>query len=216
MAHIIKRFPFVRGVFISGDLSKGVADAKSDIDYVIVTEPKRLWICRTLLILFKKVFLFNQKKYFCLNYFVASDNLVLEDHNYFTATEIAHLKPLYNFNLYMRYMNANRWIKIYFPNFTAFAFGLKRTNNRPSIIQPFIEYLFRGSRADRLENRLMTMMKGVWQKRYPQYDQEARERLFRCSPHESRAYVGNFADKVLNRYSDRLAAHDIRDSHLIP
>ena len=37
MARVIKQFPFVRGVFLSGDLSKGVAHRDSDIDYVIVT-----------------------------------------------------------------------------------------------------------------------------------------------------------------------------------
>src|SRR5947207_638283 len=56
MTLIIKRFPFVRGVFLSGDLSKGVAHADSDIDYVIVTAPHRLWICRSMLVLFKKTF----------------------------------------------------------------------------------------------------------------------------------------------------------------
>src|SRR6266852_2069444 len=85
MTLIIKRFPFVRGVFLSGDLSKGVAHAESDIDYVIVTAQQRLWICRSLLVLFKKTFLLNSKRYFCLNYYVAENNLILEDQNYFTA-----------------------------------------------------------------------------------------------------------------------------------
>ena len=48
-------FPFVRAVFVSGSLSKNVMPQDGDIDYFIVTKPGRLWIARTLLILFKKI-----------------------------------------------------------------------------------------------------------------------------------------------------------------
>ena len=48
---LISRFPFVRGVFASGSLSKGYMEERSDIDYFIVTAPKRLWIARTLLVM---------------------------------------------------------------------------------------------------------------------------------------------------------------------
>ena len=68
VARFIRMFPFVRAVMLSGELSKGVASKNSDIDFVIVARRRRLWICRSLLILFKKVFLFNSKKYFCLNH----------------------------------------------------------------------------------------------------------------------------------------------------
>src|SRR5690606_39237482 len=52
-ASIISRFPFVKSVCISGSLSKGYADENSDIDFFIVTRTNRLWICRTILHLFK-------------------------------------------------------------------------------------------------------------------------------------------------------------------
>ncbi|MBI4546417.1 MAG: hypothetical protein HY707_00440 [Ignavibacteriae bacterium] len=209
VAHIIKRFPFVRAIFISGDLSKGVANPKSDIDYVIVTAPNRLWICRTLLVLFKKVFLLNQKKYFCLNYYVDAENLTLDDHNYFTATEIAHLKPLYNLEFYLKYLDANTWIKNYFPNYQNSAFKLYEGNNRPSFIQKVLELFFFGSWVDTLDTFLMTSMIKIWKKRYPQYDNATRERIFRCSKHESRAFVGNFADKVLSLYQQKLTEKNL-------
>ena len=50
---MISRFPFVRAVCISGSLSKGVMEKDGDVDYFIITEKGRLWICRSLLILFK-------------------------------------------------------------------------------------------------------------------------------------------------------------------
>ena len=209
MAHIIKRFPFVRGIFISGDLSKGVSNPKSDIDYVIVTEPHRLWICRTLLVLFKKIILLNSRKYFCLNYYIDTQHLTLQDRNYFTATEIAHLKPLHNFELYLKYLNANIWIKRYFPNYRGFGLNKDTCNSRPSILQKFLELFLQAGWADRLDLWLMEMMVRVWKKRYPEYDDATRERIFRCSEHESRAYVGNFSDIVMSLYENKLSTYNL-------
>jgi hypothetical protein len=95
-AALIYQFPFVRGVYISGSLSKDWADPTTDVDYFIITSPQRLWICRTLLILFKKSVLLNSRKYFCLNYFIDSSSLEIEEKNVFTATEISFLKPMVN------------------------------------------------------------------------------------------------------------------------
>ncbi len=204
MAHVIKRFPFVRAVMISGDLSKGVATRGSDIDFVIITEPRRLWICRSLLIGFKKVFLFNSRKYFCLNYFIDTDHLTLDDRNYYTATEIAHVMPLYNFALFLRYMNANAWIRDLFPNYRSLAFHSDTGNNRRSVLQRLLEWPMRGAWADRLDARLMEFMRATWKKRYPDYSDAMRDMNFRSTPGESRAYGGNFSDKILTMYEQKL------------
>ena len=135
VTHIIKRFPFVRAVFLSGELSKNISSDNGDIDYMIVTEKNRLWICRTLLILFKKIFLLDNKKYFCVNYFIDEDHLELNEKNIFTATEIAHLKPLHNFELFSRYIQANKWIKNFFPNFSLARMNIKKFVSRKSFLQ---------------------------------------------------------------------------------
>jgi hypothetical protein len=117
-AGLMAAFPFVRGVFISGSLSKGTMSPEADIDYFIVTHPERLWLARTLLVGFKKIFLFNSRKYFCVNYFVTSDNLEIPDRNIFTATEAATLIPLYNNSLYESFLRSNKWIHAYYPHFS--------------------------------------------------------------------------------------------------
>ena len=209
MAGIMKQFPFVRAVFLSGDLSKGVATPDSDIDYVIVTEPHRLWICRFLLICFKKIFLLNQKKYFCLNFFLDSDHLPHEEHNYYSATEIAHLKPLFNQSLYLRYMNANSWIHEYFPNYRLSVLCTHSVNNAQSIIQKIIELPLRGTWLNRLDRRLMNFMIGIWKKRYPQIDESTRAEIFHSTAHESRAFVGNFSSKILDLYAEKLRQYGL-------
>lgn len=202
--HIIKRFPFVRAVFVSGDLSKNAATEESDVDFVIITEPNRLWISRALLILFKKVFLLNKKKFFCLNLFVSYDHLQLDEQNIFLATEIAHLKPLYNSDLFRLYLDANSWIKAFFPNYRPEALQSPTPNNRRSILQKLLELPFEILPTDRFDDFLLQKMQKVWERRYPEYDAPTRDRIFRCTKHESRAYVGNFEGKVLQQYEQRL------------
>jgi hypothetical protein len=202
--HVIKRFPFVRGVFVSGDLSKNATNKNSDVDFFILTEPNHLWITRTLLILFKKFFLLNSKKYFCLNYFATTDHLALGDQNIFLATEVAHLKPLYNSELFFSYIEANKWILVYFPNLEVQRLAPRQISNRRSILQRLLEIPFSLVDADTLDSFLMRKMKEVWKRRYPEYDEATRERLFRCTKYESRAYVGNFEEKILALYHEKL------------
>jgi hypothetical protein len=209
--HVIKRFPFVRGVMISGDLSKNSTTDASDVDFFVVTEPGRLWIARALLIAFKKVFLLDSKKYFCLNYFAAADGLELDGHNMFLAAEIAHLKPVYNAGVFKAYLEANAWIHQYYPNLDATQLFMPRIDNRRSMLQKVLEFPFRFIAADKLDTYLLKTMQRVWKNRYPAFDDDTRERIFRCTKTESRAYVGNFEDKVMPRYQARLREFGVED-----
>ncbi|MBS4027657.1 MAG: hypothetical protein KGZ58_03375 [Ignavibacteriales bacterium] len=209
MTQIIKRFPFVRAVFLSGELSKNIASKSGDIDFMIVTEEHRLWICRTLLILFKKIFLFNSKKYFCVNYFIDEKHLELKECNIFTATEIAHLKPLFNFKLFKEYFTANDWIKEFFPNFSLARLNVQKMKDRKSKLQRLGELFFQGNWTTTFDSWLMRRTEHLWKSRYPQFDEETRNRIFKCKSYESRAFVLNFEDKVLQRYEQVLKQQNI-------
>ncbi|MGB2867323.1 MAG: hypothetical protein WBD36_02635 [Bacteroidota bacterium] len=204
MSHIIRRFPFVRAVFVSGELSKGVASQDSDIDFVIVTAEGRLWICRTLLILFKKMFLLNSKKFFCLNHFVSADHLEAEDRNVYTATEIATLQPLYNLELFRQYQRVNEWIQTYLPNASTISHSPIRNDHRRLLMQRFLESLILSSVADKVDPWLLQRWKMVWRKRYPELPTERRSRLFKSSLYLSTAYGQDFLTQILTRYRDRL------------
>lgn len=209
--HVIKRFPFVRGVFVSGDLSKNATGPGSDIDFFILTEPGRLWISRTLLILFKKLFLLNSKKFFCLNYFASSDNLTQRERNIYVAMEVAHLKPMYNEALFDKFMEANAWILCFFPNFRRDKLPMIATDNRPSHLQKLVERLLTHLPLDRIDTLLMLKMEQVWAQRYPKYDAATRARILRCTKQESRAYGGDFHDRVLRLYSRKLREFGLQE-----
>jgi hypothetical protein len=209
MSRIISHFPFVRAVFVSGELSKGVASLGSDIDYVIVTKAKRLWISRTFLILFKKLALLNSKKYFCLNLFVAEDRLDSDSRNLYAATEIATLKPLYNHELFERYHLANQWIGDYFPNWDKSRAHSSPDEPRAPLIRRTLELLFDNKWGDELDSWLMNRWGRIWKNRYPDLSDEQRNRLFQCHSHISTAFGEDFLDKVLREYNKRLEGFSI-------
>ena len=207
--HIIKRFPFVRGVFVSGDLSKNVSTRSSDVDFFIITSPNRLWITRVLLTMFKRTVLLNRKKFFCINTFATTDRLLLDEQNIYLASEIAHLKPLYNGRLFREYLRVNDWIWKFFPNFDPDLLPRPAPSERQSIVQKFLERALGVLPCDRIDTFLLGLMQHVWARRYPQFDDEGRRRHFRSTKHESRAYPNNYQDVVLGRYEEKLRAANI-------
>jgi hypothetical protein len=208
MATIIRMFPFVRGVFLSGELSKGIASRKSDLDFVIITKEHRLWIARTLLILFKKVFLFNRKRFFCVNQFITEDHLRVEIRNIYTATEVATLLPLENDAMFSRYILANLWIAQFFPNWKIDERLLRTDREATSTVQSFLERMIPDGIANHLDRWLMFKWQRIWKTRYAHLDDEERDRKFQCSESLSTAYGKDYQETVLSAFGVRLRKYD--------
>ncbi len=209
MSHIIKRFPFVRAIFISGSLAKFNVTKSTDIDFFIITKSKRLWLTRSFLIAFKKVFLLNKKKFFCINYFITDDHLEIEDKNIFTAMEIASVKPIFNYEVYLQFIKANSWIKNFIPNFyTTQSFNT--ISNKPSFIQSASEKIFefalnrKKDFLDKFDLILMNKWKEIWRRRYPNLTDEERDLMFRCRPYVSKAHPNDFQSFVLQNYEKKI------------
>jgi predicted nucleotidyltransferase len=219
MTHVIKRFPFVRAVFISGSLSKNSSEEISDIDFMIVTKTGRLWISRTLLILFKKIFLLNSYKYFCLNYFITEDNLEIPFKNVFTATEVAYIKSTFNTELMNRFVLSNKWIKDYFPNYEFLDPYLHssnyKVNNRKSYLQKILELPFLPKFIDKLDDYLRIKTARHWNNKYSSVNQHERNIMFRSAPNVSTAHPGNMQKTILTKYCEKLKQFNLEcDIHV--
>src|SRR5215208_5398916 len=71
VAAFLSSFPFVRGVAVSGSLSKNFADENSDIDFFIITAKNKLWLARTFMLCFRRIaVLFKKQDWFCMNYYI--------------------------------------------------------------------------------------------------------------------------------------------------
>ncbi|MCC5916821.1 MAG: hypothetical protein JJU02_05775 [Cryomorphaceae bacterium] len=149
VGRLIALFPYVRGVYISGSVSKmGVKDSSDDIDFFVITSPGRLWVTRFLLMIFKKVFLLNSKKYFCINFYKSADDLKMTKHNIYIATEIASLIPVYNRGLLHELIFENSWVDDFLPNFYRF----ESAQNKSMRFNPLkVSGLYRNAMADAIE-----------------------------------------------------------------
>lgn len=208
VTHIIKRFPFVRCVIISGTLSKNSSDRSSDLDFMIITKSKRLWISRTLLMLFKKLFLFNNKKYFCLNYFITEDSMEIEVRNIYTAIEIATLKAIFNKPLLDDFISKNMWIKEYFPNYDPddpkLHCGSAYCGSRTSFLQRFFELFFAGKFGDKLDNYLNRKTIGHWNRKYHHLEEDERNFRLKSTSTESKVHPNSVQKIILDLYAEKL------------
>ncbi len=213
VTHLIKRFPFVRAVFVTGSLSKNSSEPDSDLDFMIVAADKRLWICRTLLMLFKKIFLFNSYKFFCINYFVSESSLTIEERNIFTATEIIYIKSTFNSCLMNKFLESNLWIKNYFPNYKTgdpyFNSSGVKINDRKSFMQKMFEIFFMGKPGDRLDKYFREKTVQHWKNKYSHFNEKEREQMFKSTISVSRTHPGNMQKVILNNYRERLKKFNI-------
>ncbi len=199
--------PFVRGVFLSGSLSKGVNDGKADIDLFIVSSEHRLWISRSVLTAFKKSILLNKKKFLCPNYFVTENHLEIPERNIFTATELITLKPLYNQFMLRKLIEANRtWVSHFYPNYDWNSGG--GPGYHP-LVQRFLEFPMNDGYTEKLDEKLMNFYRRSWKNRYPGYSDEERDFLFRTTPYASKVHPNDYQTKILGEYERRLSAEGL-------
>lgn len=209
---LIASFPFVKAVTISGSLSKNFMDANSDIDYFIITSRNRLWLARTLLVLYKKLFLFNSKKNFCVNYFVSEDQLEIPDRNIFTATEVSFLIPVYNYNIYLKFMNENLWSRSFYPNFPLRNENYLVKEKFPRL-KSFLEKIFSGNLGDVFDNYFFKFTLRHWKKKFRNFDPSTFDLRMRTKKNVSKHHPNGFQEKILTELNNKISAfeqqHDI-------
>jgi hypothetical protein len=194
----MSNLPFVRMVAVTGALAMdNVADG--DIDYLVITEPGRLWLCRALIVGLVRVAALKGTE-LCPNYFLSERAMVLTERNLFTAHEVAQMVPLAGLATYQQLRELNRWTETYLPN----AGGAPR---RVASVEP------QRRRARRivertLRSRLCTPLE-QWE-----MARKVRKLGLRSNGHQEAAFgpdwcKGHFGDHgllTLSRYEDRLRA----------
>jgi len=201
-AGFLFQFPFVRGVCISGSLSKRCADEKADIDYFIITRANRLWIARTLMHLFKKLtYLTGRQHRYCMNYFIDEEALEIKEKNIFTATELLTLMPASGNGGLTRFFDANDWAIGWYPQYRH-RDRTAPTTPKVSLIKRCVERLLNNQLGERLDNYLRDVTAHRWKIKEQRNDLNMRgiKMSLQCGKHYSRPNPEHFQQKVLHRY----------------
>ena len=213
VSRLISKFPYVEGVGISGSLSKGYYDDDGDIDFFIITSPKRLWIARTFLILYKKLFLLNSRKYFCVNYFISSNALEIEEKNIFTATELTTLLPMFGNGSFHKFYDKNKWVESYLPNKTV-TDGLSKLNlvKKPTVTK-ITEYFLDSKIGDWLDAAFLRITYHKWKIKFNHLEERQFNVAMKSTKNISKHHPLNFQRKVIDRLNNRY--DELREKHNI-
>ena len=129
LSHILRIFPGVRLVGLTGSVAAGNARRYDDIDLMIVTAPKRIWLTRALVL--GALGLAGLKRpdrsenhydnKYCFNLWLedAKLGLQMKNRDLYTAYEVCLMKPLLGGETYRRFLKLNSWREEYLPNFNA-------------------------------------------------------------------------------------------------
>ena len=206
IASTLYKFPYVRGVGISGSLSKNFADENADIDYFIITKANRLWIARTLLHLYKKIpFLKNRNRHYCMNYFVDEAELIIEEKNIFTATELFTLVPMIGNGSLLKLFEVNSWCNSYFPN-KRLPSVKSSINNRSPWCKSLAESALNNKLGEFLDNYFWRLTRKRWKEKEDTLKLNTKgERMgLQTSKHCSKPSTKYFHDSFLSRFEARL------------
>ena len=203
---LLHYIPFVTGIGISGSLSKNFADERSDIDFFVITRSNRLWIARTIMHLVKKLsFLIGKQHWFCMNYYVDEQALMIQEQNIFTAIEIKTLLPVRGQQAFHDFFKVNGWTNKFLP---ACQFPELPKNKKSSPpIKTFFEWCMNNKAGDWLDNFLHDLTNRRWLRKTARgkKNEKGLQMGLITGKHFARSNPGAFQEKVLARYKEKLS-----------
>lgn len=206
VASFIYSFPFVKGVGISGSLSKNCANDKSDLDFFIVTKANRLWIARSLLYMYYRLTLsVAKRKMICLNYFIDEEALEISEKNFYTAIEMVTLIPVEGVATMNSFFEVNKWYRNFFPNYN------KENECLPvnkKLSTKIFEWILDNKAGNAFDSSIMLFFKKRWKKLFD-------KNLYTKGGNRIGAYLANkhyckqmpdfLQRKILNKFEEALS-----------
>ena len=203
--HWLSKIPFVRMVALTGALAvRNPANENDDYDYLLVTEPGRVWLARAFAIVLVRIIRFRKRE-LCPNYVLASNQLFQNRQDLFMAREIVQMFPIYGGTIYERMMRENQWTTTYLANGNPHPTG----QDAQSRFKNVLERLLGDGLGDKLED----------------WEYKRKRRKFEPETHRPEASAvidrnhvkGHFKDNgnpVMQQYQKRLQEYGLLDDSI--
>ena len=206
IAGFLSGFPFVRGIAVSGSLSKNFADQNSDIDFFVITAKNRLWLARTFMHLFKKLtFLAKKQHWFCMNYYIDEEMMQIREKNIYTATEVVTLLPLRGIHSFRKFYANNRWSRMYLPNHRLKVSYVEEV--KKPWLKKLTEFLLNNFVGSFFDHCLMKLTASRWQKKSKNKKLNSRGIVMGMdtSRHYAKPDPRNFQEKLVAIYEKKIS-----------
>lgn len=148
---ILGHLPFVRMVAVTGSLAVLNLSKLADMDYMLVTQPKRLWLARACAVTFGRLMrVFGDK--ICVNLLVSENALLWSLQDLYSAREMCQMIPAAGFETYQKLRRQNQWTNAFLPNASLELSDFRNhSQEKQSLIQKMLECFFIGKLGDFIE-----------------------------------------------------------------
>ena len=146
-AAFLQLTPFIRMIGLNGSVARGQAHQKSDIDFIIISKPGRVWTCRAFS--FVLMAILGLKRYqnkiagrVCLNLYHTEDKMFLTCHTKELAQNHAQTLPLWQQRKqFLDFAAQNQWVSEFGEKFQNLPYEPNLTETYLSFILTFFRTL---------------------------------------------------------------------------
>lgn len=199
-ARFLRSLPWVRGLLVTGSLSKNSAVPDGDVDFLVMVRPGRVWTLKTMLQGLRRALPHPARELFCTNYLMATDRLEVDDQNLFTAVELATAVPLAGREACVALLEANDWAREFVP-------GLDWSIARAAALPPDdLPPPGEAAAAGRVEAAAMRAFDRYWDRKYDWLDAGVRSQRFKRRTDVATNHLHDFQGYVLREVDSRYRA----------
>ncbi len=202
-ASVLAATPFVRGVLVTGGLSKLSAEPGGDVDFMLLVEPGRVWTVKAGLHAARRVLPGPLRESLCTNYLLATDSLALPQRSMFHAVELATAIPMFGPVACSALLRENPWLASRVPGQ---AFALARAEAAPRASAAALRSSVEALVPAAVERLGAEAIDRLWERRYAWLPEAERTRRFQRGTGVATNHLHDYSGWVNAEYARRCAA----------
>lgn len=199
--------PYVQGLFVTGGLSKNSASPCDDIDFLVLVAPGRVWTLKSLLQLLRRPLPGVLRECLCTNYLVATDTLLVDDRNLFTAVELATAVPVFGREACVAFLEANAWTEHFVPGRSWSVARARSLPPGPPVVTTPPRAL--GRTAEAMGRAAWSEF---WDRKYRWLSPAERSQRFKRQEGRATNHLHDFQSYVLGEVASRLARAGVHET----